>query len=347
MKKRGPLGMKKYKRIVITLGIFLGLLVTMIVSGALYANYLFDSTLDQMVVTQPIQKEEASISQAVIEKEEETSVTNIAVFGLDRNGDGSNGRSDAMKVLSLDTKNKTAKVTSLQRDTLIYIPGEIQDFDKLNHAYAYGGAKLAMQTINYNFDLDLTRYVTFDFDAIEFIIDSIGGVDIEVLSKEISSIPGVTQSGIQTLSGSQALSYMRIRYADSDYVRMSRQTTVMKAIFAKLKETSYTKLLTLLNESLPFIETNLTKEEILNLGMEALKVDFNQIEQYQIPQNGYEDINHSVSYKGYSPLYVLNSYGTVVKQLHEGIYGDSEYEPSTTVLELEASIYEKFGYVEN
>ena len=81
--------------------------------------------------------------------------------------------------------------------------------------------------------------------------------------------------------------------------------------------------------------------------MEALKVDFNQIEQYQIPQNGYEDINHSVSYKGYSPLYVLDSYETVVKQLHEGIYGDSNYEPSTTVLELEASIYEKFGYVEN
>ncbi|MFR9295620.1 MAG: LCP family protein, partial [Turicibacter sanguinis] len=201
---------------------------------------------------------------------------------------------------------------------------------------------LAMQTINYNFDLDLTRYVTFDFDAIEFIIDSIGGVDIEVLSKEISSIPGVLQSGIQTLSGSQALSYMRIRYADSDYVRMSRQTTVMKAIFSKLKQTPYTKLLTLLNEALPFIETNLTKEEILNLGMEALKVDFNQIEQYQVPQNGYEDINHSVSYKGYSPLYVLESYETVVKQLHEGIYGDSEYEPSTTVLELEASIYDKF-----
>ena len=335
--------MKRYKRVVITLGIFLGLLVTMIVSCALYANYLFDSTLDQMVVTQPIQKEEASISQAVIEKEEETSVTNIAVFGLDRNGDGSNGRSDAMKVLSLDTKNKTAKVTSLQRDTLIYIPGEIQDFDKLNHAYAYGGAKLAMQTINYNFDLDLTRYVTFDFDAIEFIIDSIGGVDIEVLSKEISSIPGVTQSGIQTLSGSQALSYMRIRYADSDYVRMSRQTTVMKAIFAKLKQTPYTKLLTLLNESLPFIETNLTKEEILNLGMEALKVDFNQIEQYQVPQNGYSDIHHSVSYKGYSPLYVLNSYETVVKQLHEGIYGESDYRVSETILKLESEIYQKFG----
>ena len=343
--------MKKYKRVVITLGIFLGLLVTMIVSGALYANYLFDSTLDQMVVTQPIQKEEASISQAVIEKEEETSVTNIAVFGLDRNGDGSNGRSDAMKVLSLDTKNKTAKVTSLQRDTLIYIPGEIQDFDKLNHAYAYGGAKLAMQTINYNFDLDLTRYVTFDFDAIEFIIDTLGGIELEIKDYELSHANGyiqsaqnkLTQSGLQHVNGAQAMGYMRIRYADSDYVRMERQTNVMKAIFKKLKESSYTQLLSLLNEVLPFIETNLTKDEIISLGLDALKVDLSQIEQYQVPQHGYSDIHHSVSYKGYSPLYVLNSYETVVKQLHEGIYGESDYQVSATILKLESEIYQKFG----
>ncbi|MCU7197754.1 LCP family protein [Turicibacter sanguinis] len=343
--------MKRYKRVVITLGIFLGLLVTMIVSGVLYANYLFDSTLDQMVVTQPIQKEEASISQAVIEKEEETSVTNIAVFGLDRNGDGSNGRSDAMKILSLDTKNKTAKVTSLQRDTLIYIPGEIQDFDKLNHAYAYGGAKLAMQTINHNFDLDLTRYVTFDFDAIEFIIDTLGGIELEIQDYELSHANSyiqstqnkLTQSGLQHVNGAQAMGYMRIRYADSDYVRMERQTNVMKAIFKKLKEASYIQLLSLLNEVLPFIETNLTKDEIISLGMDALKVDLSQIEQYQVPQNGYSDINHSVSYKGYSPLYVLNSYETVVKQLHEGIYGESDYQVSATILKLESEIYQKFG----
>ncbi|MTP08180.1 LytR family transcriptional regulator [Turicibacter sanguinis] len=343
--------MKRYKRVVITLGIFLGLLVTMIVSGVLYANYLFDSTLDQMVVTKPIQKDEVSISQAVIEKEEETSVTNIAVFGLDRNGDGSNGRSDAMKILSLDTKNKTAKVTSLQRDTLIYIPGEIQDFDKLNHAYAYGGAKLAMQTINYNFDLDLTRYVTFDFDAIEFIIDSIGGIELEIKDYELSHANGyiqsaqnkLTHSGLQHVNGAQAMGYMRIRYADSDYVRMERQTNVMKAIFKKLKESSYTQLLSLLNEVLPFIETNLTKDEIISLGVDALKVDLSQVEQYQVPQNGYSDIHHSVSYKGYSPLYVLNSYETVVKQLHEGIYGEPDYQVSATILKLELEIYQKFG----
>ena len=334
------------KKLWIILGIVLAIIVCLIGGGVMYANYLLDSTLEQMVTTDSVQREEVSVAPEVMEKEEETRVINIAVFGLDKNGDGSNGRSDAMKILSLDTKNKLAKVTSLQRDNLIYIPGEVQDFDKLNHAYAYGGAKLAMQTFNYNFDLDITRYVTFDFDAIERMVDAVGGVEIDVKSREIPYTRGyITSAGLQTLSGDQAMAYMRIRYADSDYVRMERQTTVMKAIFSKLKTISYTQLLNLLNEMLPYIETNLSKDEIIDLGMEALKVDLDNIEQYQIPTNGYNDINHSVSYKGYSPLYVLNSYQTVVRELHKGIYGDDEYQPSATVIENEAAIYAKFGYV--
>lgn len=338
--------MKKCKKLWITLGVICMIFVVLIGGAFVYANYLLDSTIDQMVTTESVTKEEVNVTEEVIQKEEETKVINIAVFGLDKNGNGTDGRSDAMKVLSLDQKNNLAKVTSLQRDTLIYIPGDIQDFDKLNHAYAYGGAKLAMQTINYNFDLDLTRYVTFNFDAIEKIVDAVGGVEIEVQSKEISNIPGVTRIGLQHLTGSQALSYMRIRYADSDYVRMERQTNVMKAIFLKLKDTPYTQLLNLLNEMLPYIETNLTKDEIIELGLSALKVDLGNIEQYQIPTNGYSDINHSVSYKGYSPLYVMNSYQDLVKELHQNIYGDVDYQPSSNVLETEVAIYEKFGYTQ-
>ncbi|WP_195218208.1 LCP family protein [Turicibacter sanguinis] len=341
------------KKVWITLGVILGIVVCLIGGGFVFANYLIDSTLGQMVTTESVEREEVSVAPEVMEKEKETKVINIAVFGLDKNGDGSNGRSDAMKILSLDTKNNLAKVTSLQRDNLIYIPGEVQDFDKLNHAYAYGGAKLAMQTFNYNFDLDITRYVTFDFDAIEKIVDAVGGIELMIKDYEVSHMNGyigtsgnkISSAGLQHLTGAQAMGYMRIRYADSDYVRMERQTNVMKAIFTKLKETSYTQLLTLLNEMLPYIETNLSKDEIINLGMEALKVDLSNIEQHQLPTNGYSDINHSVSYKGYSPLYVLNSYQVVVSELHRDIYGDEDYQPSETVIKNEAAIYEKFGYV--
>lgn len=348
----GKIRMNNYKKLWILLGIIFSILVIGLSVGALYFNYLLDSTLNQMVTTDSVTKEEVGVSESVIQKEEETKVINIAVFGLDRNGNGTDGRSDAMKVLSLDTKRNIAKVTSFQRDTLIYIPGDIQDFDKLNHPYAYGGAKLAMQTLNYNFDLDLTRYVSFNFDAIEKIVDAIGGIELEIQSKEVSHMNSyisdsgnkIDRAGVHHLNGAQAMGYMRIRYADSDYVRMERQTKVMKAIFAQLKSVSYTQLLNLLNECLPYVETNLTKDEIISLGLDALKVDLSNIEQYQVPSQGYSDINHSVSYKGYSPLYVMNSYQDLVKELHQNIYGDENYHPSSTVLETEAAIYKKFGY---
>lgn len=80
---------------------------------------------------------------------------------------------------------------------------------------------------------------------------------------------------------------------------MERQTNVMKAIFAKLKTVSYTQLLT---DCLPYVETNLSKDEIISLGMNALKVNLSNIGWYQGPSQSYSDINHSVSYKVYSPL---------------------------------------------
>lgn len=267
-------------------------------------------------------------------------------FGVDKNGDQTDGHSDAMKILSLDAKNNIAKITSIQRDTLIYIPVVKQDFEKLNHAYAYGGANLAMQTINYNFDLDLTRYVTFNFEGVSHVIDAMGGIELEIKEYEVPYISNVSKSGYQHLSGEQALAYMRVRYADSDYVRMDRQTTVMKAMFSKLTTLSYGELLSLLNDCLPYVETNLSKDDILSLGMQALKVNLGNIETYQVPRGGYKDINHSVSYNGYSPLYVMNSYQQMVKDLHQDIYGDQDYEPSQTVKETEAKIYEKFGYIE-
>ena len=324
--------------------IILGTIVSVVLIGYLGVNYVIDSTLGQLALTEKVEKEEASIDAALISKEQESNVINIAVFGVDKNGDQTDGRSDAIKVLSLDKKNGRAVITSFQRDTLIYIPEKREDFDKLNHAYAYGGANLAMQTLNYNFDLDLTRYVSFNFEAIEEIIDLMGGLEIDVEEKEIIYIPGISRSGLQYLDGSQVLAYMRIRAADNDYVRMDRQTQVIKIMFAKLTTLKYSELLDLLTKCLPFIETNIPKNEIISLGLDALKLNLANIEQYQVPFNGYDDINQSVAYRGYSPLYILDSYQDTVSELHHAIYGDSTYEPSVTIKNNEQYIYSTFGY---
>lgn len=158
--------------------------------------------------------------------------------------------------------NKKVKLTSFQRDTLIYIPEPENDFDKLNHAYWYGKAPLTLKTLNYNFDLDITRYVAFNFDAIEHIIDMIDGIELDVHENELKvtndyiwhlnslsgtdeDAPYLTTGGLQTLSGRQAMAYMRNRYVGDDFDRMNRQNKVMEAMIDKVMNQSYTELLSL------------------------------------------------------------------------------------------------------
>ncbi|MFQ9957208.1 MAG: LCP family protein [Turicibacter sp.] len=333
------------------------LIILLIGSGFLITHHYYS----QMATTERLEQSDVGILNELVEKEEESNIVNIAVLGIDQDGDGSDGRSDAIKVISLDMNNKKVKLTSFQRDTLIYIPEPENDFDKLNHAYWYGGAPLTLKTLNYNFDLDITRYVAFNFDAIEYIIDTIDGIELDVhenelkvtndyiqhlnsLSETDEDAPYLTTGGLQMLSGRQAMAYMRNRYVGDDFDRMNRQNKVMEAMIDKVMNQSYTELLGLLDACLPYVETNLTMNEIISFGTKVLTFDLKNIEQTQIPAS--DNKNKTVSYKGYSPLYVMNSYQDLVRDVHAFIYNDTEYQPSQTVIETEAAIYETFGTVE-
>ena len=333
------------------------LIILLIGSGFLITHHYYSL----MATTERLEQSDVGILNELVEKEEESNIVNIAVLGIDQDGDGSDGRSDAIKVISLDMNNKKVKLTSFQRDTLIYIPEPENDFDKLNHAYWYGGAPLTLKTLNYNFDLDITRYVAFNFDAIEYIIDTIDGIELDVhenelkvtndyiqhlnsLSETDEDAPYLTTGGLQMLSGRQAMAYMRNRYVGDDFDRMNRQNKVMEAMIDKVMNQSYTELLGLLDACLPYVETNLTMNEIISFGTKVLTFDLKNIEQTQIPAS--DNKNKTVSYKGYSPLYVMNSYQDLVRDVHAFIYNDTEYQPSQTVIETEAAIYETFGTVE-
>ena len=333
------------------------LIILLIGSGFLITHHYYS----QMATTERLEQSDVGILNELVEKEEESNIVNIAVLGIDQDGDGSNGRSDAIKVISLDMNNKKVKLTSFQRDTLIYIPEPENDFDKLNHAYWYGGAPLTLKTLNYNFDLDITRYVAFNFDAIEHIIDTIDGIELDVHENELKvtndyikglnsassndvDAPYLTKGGLQKLSGRQAMAYMRNRYVGDDFDRMNRQNKVMEAMIDKVMNQSYTELLGLLDACLPYVETNLTMNEMISFGTKVLTFDLKNIEQTQIPAS--DNKNKTVSYKGYSPLYVMNSYQDLVRDVHAFIYNDTEYQPSQTVIETEAAIYETFGRVE-
>lgn len=339
-------------------GVVLALIICLISGIYVTANHYYS----KIETTESLTLEEVAVVEEVKDKGEELGIVNIALLGIDKRSNGEDGRSDAMKVVSLDFKNKTVKMTSFQRDVLIYMPEPRADFHKMNHAYLYGGAALTLKTLNYNYDLDVTRYAAFNFDAIEAIIDIMGGVELNIKSSEIDVTNNyikhlnslhdddvdasyLTKSGVQQLTGRQAMAYMRNRYVGSDFARMERQLIVIKALIEKATKLSYQELLTLLNTCLPYIETNLSLNDIISYGTKVLTFDLKNIEQLQVPSNGYDDINHSVSYQGFSPLYVMNSYQQLVKEIHEFIYNDTQYQPSQTVIETEAAIYDKFGYV--
>ena len=353
----GGFDVSKKKKFSIIISLIIILLILVIGGGFALANRYYL----KLETTDSLNPEEVGVTEELVEKEKESKIVNIALLGIDQDGDGSNGRSDAIKVISLDMNNKKVKMTSFQRDTLIYIPEPEDDFDKLNHAYWYGGAPLTLKTLNYNFDLDITRYVAFNIDAIEHIIDTIDGIQLDVHENELKvtnnyikhlnslsesdvDAPYLTKGGLQTLSGRQAMAYMRNRYVGDDFDRMNRQNKVMEAMINKVMNQSYTELLGLLDACLPYVETNLTMNEMISFGTKLLTFDLKNIEQTQIPAS--DNKNKTVSYKGYSPLYVMNSYQNLVRDVHAFIYNDTQYQPSQTVIETESTIYDTFGTVQ-
>ena len=122
-----------------------------------------------------------------------------------------------------------------------------------------------MSTLNTNLDLDITEFVTVNFESTKDIIDKMGGVEITVTSAEASQIPGIKSAGTYNLTGEQALAYGRIRKIDSDYARTERMRTVLTEVFNKAKKMSVADLNNVLDKVLPEVYTNITKSDILTL----------------------------------------------------------------------------------
>lgn len=215
-------------------------------------------------------------------------VTNIILYGIDSRTMEEQSRSDAIMLLTVDTVNKKIKLTSIARDTYVDIQGYGKD--KLNHAFAYGwaknnklseGAELSIKTINSNFNLNIKDYVAVNFWALADIINYIGGVDIDVDAAEQRDInknyiPHIRQMGIecediattglQTLSGGQAVAYCRERYVGGDVMRGSRQREVLTAMFDKAKGISPAKYPGLISLILKECSTSLGNGELMKLG---------------------------------------------------------------------------------
>lgn len=276
-----------------------------------YIYYLLDS-LD----ASPISKNDVALGiKKDVQNNEIASVTNIALFGVDRRSSSEkNTRSDSIMIASLDLKTKKIKLSSIMRDTYVDIPG--RGMDKINHAYAYGGPELAIKTINQNFDMNIRDYVMVDFDGLKDIIDGVGGVEIDIEDYEVSR-SNVSAPGLQTLNGDQALAYSRIRYAgNGDFERTERQRTVLEQLIHKILNQGMTQYPKTFTSLLPYVETSLGKGQMLSLGTKAITSGVSSIDQYRIPVDG-----HAKGQKINGVYYLVpQDLKTNVDFLHQFIY---------------------------
>lgn len=204
---------------------------------------------------------------------EQADIKNIAIFGIDSEN-GNKGRSDATMILSIDYAHNKIKLCSIARDTLVYIPDK-DIYEKFTHAYAYGGAELAVKTLNTNFNLDITDYIAVNFSEMAEIVDMLGGVQVDLTQGEIdymgSNGNALSPGSSVTLNGAQAVSYSRIRHLDNDNMRTSRQREVLSSIFSKARSMSATQYPGLIRQGLGMCTTSLSYGEILEYSQILLK----------------------------------------------------------------------------
>ena len=302
--------MSTLKKVVIGLIVFI-VAVPMVAFGYFYfkLNSMYD-------------KGSAKDIKSKIQKvEEKGGVTNILLAGIDGNNLEKGNRSDSMMILTIDEKNNDIRITSLARDTYVDIPGYGEQ--KLTHAYAYGGPALLLQTIDKNFGIKIDKYAAVSFDSFEKIIDAIGGVEIDILPKEVSHIPGIDGPGKQKLNGAEALAYSRIRYADDAYHRDNRQRTVLQAAYNKLAKTSSGDLIELGNTIIGYTKTNMPPMEIFKLATKVLKMNSTNFAQLEFPLDGHRDGKTISQEKGWV-IFWDKEYNN--EQLHKFIYDYKSFE---------------------
>lgn len=200
-------------------------------------------------------------------------ILNILLIGQDRRENETVSRADSILLCSFHKKTGKLTMTSFLRDLYLPIPG--RGSDRINAAYAYGGSALLKKTLTENFDIPIDGAIEVDFSQFAGIIDTLGGVEIQLRQDEAQVINRETGStlteGLHLLTGAQTLSYSRIRKLDSDgdFSRTDRQRKVVSAIVSAYRDASVPTLLVLLRQILPMLSTDMTESRLLLLAMEV------------------------------------------------------------------------------
>ena len=343
---------KKNKGIKIFLRVLIVIIV--IILGIAIAGYSFVHNKLSKMKTEYIDKTEIGISEEA--KDSLKGYRNIALLGIDSRADdyGTGNRSDCIIIASINEKTKEVKLLSVYRDTYVYVTENgNKKLDKITHAYSYGGAQNTLKSLNEALDLNITEYVTVNFDAVIAAVNALNGVEIDITSEELKYINDyidatsqssgiksshLSKAGRQTVDGVQAVAYSRIRYtAGGDYKRTERMRTVVTAMAKKAKTLSIGQLNKLADEILPRVSKNIENNDIIALIPSALSFDI--IESLGWPYN----VKGITTTAWYGVPVTLESN---VIRLHKELFGQEDYKVSETVKEMNDAIIKKMGYTE-
>ena len=346
--------MRKKKKMNKGLKIFLIILLVLVIFilGLGVAGYTFVNGKIGKMQKENIDTTAVGINEET--KQELKGYRNIALLGIDSRADdyGLGNRSDCMMIASINQETNEIKLISVYRDTYVYVmENGTKRLDKITHAYSYGGAQNTLKSLNEAMDLNITEFVTVNFDAVIAAVDSLGGVYIDIDKSEIKYVNDyidatsessgvksshITHSGRQKLDGVQAVSYTRVRYtAGGDYKRTERMRTVVEAMLSKAKTLNVGQLNSFADTILPKIRTNISTSEIWGL----------------IPKLALFKVTESIGWPYDTKGITLDRWYGVpvtlqsnVERLHKEAFEQEDYEASDTVKEMSAAIVKKTGY---
>lgn len=346
--------MRKKKKMNKGLKIFLIILLVLVIFilGLGIAGYTFVNGKIGKMQKENIDTTAVGINEET--KQELKGYRNIALLGIDSRADdyGLGNRSDCMIIASINQETNAVKLISVYRDTYVYVTENgTKRLDKITHAYSYGGAQNTLKSLNEAMDLNITEFVTVNFDAVIAAVDSLGGVYIDIDESEIKYVNDyidatsessrvksshITHSGRQKLDGVQAVSYTRVRYtAGGDYKRTERMRTVVEAMLSKAKTLNVGQLNSFADTILPKIRTNISTSEIW--GLIPKLASFKVTESIGWPY----DTKGITLDRWYGVPVTLQSN---VERLHKEAFEQEDYEASDTVKEMSAAIVKKTGY---
>ena len=346
--------MRKKKKMNKGLKIFLIILLVLviIIVGLGVAGYTFVNGKIGKMQKENIDTTAVGINEET--KQELKGYRNIALLGIDSRADdyGLGNRSDCMMIASINQETNEIKLISVYRDTYVYVTENgTKRLDKITHAYSYGGSQNTLKSLNEAMDLNITEFVTVNFDAVIAAVDSLGGVYIDIDETEIKYVNDyidatsessgvksshITHSGRQKLDGVQAVSYTRVRYtAGGDYKRTERMRTVVEAMLSKAKTLGVGQLNSFADTILPKIRTNISTSEIW--GLIPKLASFKVTESIGWPY----DTKGITLDRWYGVPVTLQSN---VERLHKEAFEQEDYEASDTVKEMSAAIVKKTGY---